>query len=71
MSLHLFCKEIYVPVYLIVDAHQYQTTIKLKRFFDKVGNIPKILEKGTPWANRDELYTGILKEAVFEDMNAS
>ena len=31
----------------------------------------RILEEGTPWANRAELYIGLLKEAVRKDLRAS
>jgi hypothetical protein len=30
-----------------------------------------LLEEGTPWANKAELYIGISKEAVCKDMKAS
>ena len=32
---------------------------------------PRLLEKHTQWANRAELYIGLLKEAVRKDMRAS
>ena len=70
-ALHWFCKQIGVPVSLIVDAHKAQTSSKVKRFCDQVGTTLRILEKGTPWANRAELYIGLLKEAVRKDMRAS
>ena len=56
MALHWLCKDIGVPVNLIVDAHRDQPYNKVKIFYDQVGIILKILEKGTPWANRSELY---------------
>ena len=70
-ALHWFCKQIGVPISLIVDAHKAQTSNKVKRFCDQVGTTLRILEKGTPWANRAELYIGLLKEAVRKDMRAS
>ena len=44
--------------------------MKVNRLYDQVGTTLKILEKGNSWANRAELYIGILKEAVFKDMHA-
>ena len=70
MSLHWLYKEIGVPVNLIVDSRQDQTYIKVNIFCDQVGTILKILEKGTPWANRAELYIGLLREAFCKYMCA-
>ena len=71
MALHWFCKEIGVPVNLLVDAHLYQTYIKVKILCDQIGTTPKVLEKGTSWANRSELYIGLLKNEMCKDMCAS
>ena len=70
-ALHWFCKQIGVPNTLIVDGHKAQTSGDVKRFCDQVGTTLRILEVGTPWANRAELYIGLLKEAVRKDMRAS
>ena len=63
-ALHWFCKQIGVPVDLIVDGHKSQTSNEVRRFYNQVGTTLKILEVDTPWANRAELYIGLLKEAV-------
>ena len=63
-ALHWFCKQIGVPVDLIVDGHKAQKSNAVRRFCNQVGTTLKILEIGTPWANRAELYIGLLKEAV-------
>ena len=70
MRIHWLCKEIGVPVNLIVDANWDTKYIKVKRLCDQVGTIIKILEKVTPWENIVELYIGLLKEAVRKDMHA-
>ena len=70
MSLHWFCKEIGVSVNLIVDYHQYQTSIRVNILCDQAGTILNILEKGAPWANRAELYIDLLKEVFRKDMHA-
>ena len=31
----------------------------------------RVLEEGTPWANKAELYIGLIKEAVRKDMKDS
>ena len=55
----------------MVDAHQAQTSNKIQRLYDQVCTTPCILEKGTPWTNRAELYIDLLKEAVRKDMRES
>ena len=70
-ALHLFCKEIGVPVTLVADPHPSQTKGSVRRFCDQVGTTLRLLEKSTQWANRAELYIGLLKEAVRKDMRAS
>ena len=56
---------------LIVDGHNAQISSVVRRFCNQVSTTLRILERGTPWANRAELYIEILKEAVRKDMQAS
>ena len=70
-ALHWFCKQVGVPTTLIVDGHKSQKSPNVKRFCDQVGTTLRVLETGTPWANRAELYIGLLKEAVRRDMRQS
>ena len=63
-ALHWFCKQVGVPVSLVVDGHLSQTSPTVRRFYDQVGTTLRVLDTGTPWANRAELYIGLLKEAV-------
>ena len=67
-ALHWFCKQIGVPVDLIVDGHKAQTSEGVRKFCHQVGTTLQILETGTPWSNQAELYIGLLKEAVRKDM---
>ena len=67
-SLHLFCKEVGVPVSLVVDPSGEQTSRLVRRFCNQVGTTLRILEESTQWANRAELYIGLLKKAVCRDM---
>ena len=70
-AFHWFCKQIGVPVDLVVNAHQAQTSKATKRFCHQVGTTLRILERGTPWSNRAELYIGLLKEATRKDLHHS
>ena len=70
-ALHWFCKQIGVPIDLIIDGHNSQKSNEVKRFCSQVNTTLKILEIGTPWANRAEVYIGLLKEAVRKDLRAS
>ena len=54
-----------------VDAHRAQIFKDSHRFYDQVGTTLRILERGTPWTNRVELYIWILKEAVRKDIHNS
>ena len=69
VALHWFCKQVGVPVNLIIDGHKAQTSSDVKTFYHQVGIMLKILETRTPWANRAKLYIDLLKEAVRRDMH--
>ena len=70
-ALHLFCKEVGVPITLVVDPSGEQTSNKVRKFCHQVGLTLRILEESTQWANRAELYIGLLKEAIRRDMRES
>ena len=70
-ALHWFCKQVGVPSSLVADGHRSQTSSSVKRFCHQVGTTLRVLETGSPWANRAELYIGLLKEAVRKDMRES
>ena len=53
-----------------MDAHPAQTSSDARRLCSQGGTIMKVLEQGTPWANRAELYIGLLKEATNKDLRA-
>ena len=61
-TLHWFC---------IVDVFSAQKKTSVKWICDQVGTTLKALERATPWANRAELYIGLLKEAVRKDTRES
>ena len=70
-ALHWFCKQVGVPDSLVADGHRSLQSGEVRRFCDQVGTTLKILEAHTPWANRAELYIGILKEATRKDLRSS
>ena len=43
----------------------------LRKFCGEIGTMLRVLEEGTPWANKAELYIGLIKEAVRKDMKDS
>ena len=66
-----FAKEIGAPTAIITDAAPEETSSAMKKFCHDIGTTLRILEEGTPWANRAELYIGLIKEAVRKDMRES
>jgi hypothetical protein len=70
-ALHLFCKEIGVPVSLVVDPSGEQTSKDVRRFCHQVGTTLRVLEESTQWANCAELYIGLFKESIRKDLSKS
>ena len=70
-AMKMFAKEIGAPDVFVCDADRAQISDEVKQFLHKIGSSLRILEEGTPWANRAELYIGLLKEAVRKDMKDS
>jgi hypothetical protein len=66
-----FAKEIGAPDAIICDAASEQKSKPLKKFLGEIGTTLRVLEEGTPWANKAELYIGLIKEAVRKDMKDS
>ncbi len=68
MALRQFAKEVGAPEVLVCDPHPTQTQQKAKEFCTQIGTTHRILEARTQWANRAELYVGLIKEATRKDM---
>jgi hypothetical protein len=66
-----FAKEIGAPEALICDAAREQKSEEVKKFCHEIGTTLRVLEEGTPWANKAELYIGLIKAAVSKDMKES
>jgi hypothetical protein len=63
--------KIGVPEAIICDMSGEQTSKPLRKFCAEIGTMLHLLEEGTPWANKAELYVGLIKEAVRKDMKES
>jgi hypothetical protein len=70
-AIKLFAKEIGAPDAIICDAAREQISKEVRSFCTKMGTALRVLEDDTPWANRAELYIGLVKEAVRKDMKES
>jgi hypothetical protein len=67
-----FAKEIGAPEVIICDMAGEQTSQALvKTFCQEIGATLRVLEEGTLWANKAELHTGLIKEAVQKDIKES
>ena len=66
-----FAKEIGAPDAFVADMSGEQHSKEVKAFCHDIGTTLRALEEGTPWANKAELYIGLLKEAVRKDMRES
>jgi hypothetical protein len=71
LALRQFAKEVGVPEVLVCDPHPTQTQQKVKEFCTQIGTTLRILEARTQWANRAELYVGLIQEATQKDMRAT
>ena len=67
-ALRQFAKDVGAPEILVCDPHPSQESFEVKNFCNKIGTTLKLLEQGTQWANRAELYVGLVKEAVRKDI---
>ena len=70
-AIKAFAKELGAPDAIVCDAAREQTSHELRSFCNKIGTTLRVLEENTPWANRAELYIGLIKEAVRRDMHKS
>ena len=56
---------------MVMDGHRAQCNLETRRFLHQVGTTRRVLEEGTPWANREKLYIGLLKEATRKDLRTT
>ena len=70
-ALKEFTKAIGAPDAIICDHSKEQTSKEVRTFLRTIGTSLRVLERGTPWSNKAELYIGLIKEAVRKDMKES
>ena len=63
-----FAKEVGAPEAFVCDPSGEQSSKAFKQFCTQMGTTLRYIEEGTPWANKAELYIGLIKEAVRKDM---
>ena len=63
-AIKAFVKSVGAPEAIICDAAREQTSKAIKSFCNDIGTSLRILEENTPWANRAELYIGLLKNTL-------
>jgi hypothetical protein len=66
-----FAKEVGAPEALICDAAREQRSHELRKFCQEIRTTLRVLEENTPWANKAELYIGLIKASVSKDMKES
>jgi hypothetical protein len=70
-AIKLFAKEIGAPDAIICNAACEQIPKEVRTFCTKMGTALRALQEDTPWANRADLYIGLVKEATHKDMKES
>eukprot|EP00957_Ditylum_brightwellii_P150737 11477584-Ditylum_brightwellii.AAC.1 len=68
LAVKQFAKEVDAPDSFICNAAAERTSQPLRSFCAEIGTTLRVLEEGTLWANKVEIYIGLLKEAVQNDM---
>ena len=63
-----FAKEVGAPDAIICDMDSEQLYCGVKQFRNAMGMTLRVLEEGTPWSNKAELYIKLMTEAVRKDM---
>ena len=63
-----FAKEVGAPEAFVCDPSGEQTSNVMKQLTSAMGTTLRLIEEGTPWSNKAELYIGLIKEAVRKDM---
>ena len=71
LAMKQFSKEIGVPDAIICDAAGEHKSNAMRNFCHDIGTTLRLLERGTPWENKAELYIGIIKEDFRRDMRES
>merc|ERR1712070_310707 len=70
-AIKAFAKAVGAPDAIICDHAPEQIPKEVKTFLNRIGTALRVLEADTPWANRAELYVGLVKESVLKDVRSS
>ena len=62
-----FAKDVGVPAALVWDGSKTQTNKEVKYFANNIGTTLCVLDNETKWADRDELYIGLINESTRKD----
>ena len=66
-TLQAFTEDVEVPAVLVCDGSKTKTKKEVKDFPNKIGTTLRVLENETQWADRAELYIGLIKESTRKD----
>ena len=61
LAIKQFAKEVGAPDSFVADMSGQQMSSEVKKFCNGIGTTLRTLEEGTPWSNKAELYTGLIK----------
>ena len=71
LALKEFAKDVGAPAVLTCDNARTEKKKEVKSFCTDIGTSLRVLEAETQWANRAELFVGIVKEATRKDLRRS
>jgi hypothetical protein len=71
LALKQFAKDVGAPEVVVCDPHPAQTKHEIRIFCTQIRTTLKGSEAETQWANRVELYIGLMKEDTQKDMQSS
>ena len=67
-AIRIVSKMIGASEAIICDSAKAQKSSEIREFLTSIGTSLRLLETGTPSANRSELYVGLLKSSVCKEM---
>ena len=67
-NFRLFSKRVGAPEDIICDSTRAQKSTEVRQFLTSIGTTLRLLETGTPWSIRAELYVGLMKSGTCKDM---
>ncbi len=71
LALKEFLKDVGTPDVLVCDLAKTQKKREVKDFCTQIGTTLNILKAEIQWANRSELWVGLVKESTCKDLRDS